>query len=270
MTIRTLIVDDEPLARQGLKLRLADYPALTLVGEASSAKEALQSIVALKPDLVFLDIQMPGMSGIELLESLVEKDLDLPLVVFVTAYDDYAVKAFELHALDYLLKPVDGERLKDCLERIGSQLEQRDQARREARMLKALAELAGVSMDEVQQRLSRGEAVTGDYASQLAIRDGSEVSLVAVADIDWVDAAGDYMCIHAKGVTHIMRKTMKELEAMLDPRRFVRIHRSAIVNRERIGQLINLASADYLVRLKSGDELRVGRSYREKVKQLLL
>ncbi|WP_115718796.1 LytR/AlgR family response regulator transcription factor [Gallaecimonas mangrovi] len=270
MTIRTLIVDDEPLARKGLKVRLEQYPQLTVVGESSSAQEALQAIAALKPELVFLDIQMPGMTGIELIESLVEKDVDLPMVVFVTAYDDYAVKAFELHALDYLLKPIDEQRIEACLERISDQLEQRDQARREARMLKALAELAGVSIDEVQQRLDRGEAVTGDYASQLAIRDGSEVSLVAAEDIDWVDAAGDYMCIHAKGVTHIMRKTMKELESMLDPRRFVRIHRSAIVNRERIGQLINLASADYLVRLKSGDELRVGRSYREKVKQLLL
>ncbi|WP_406662934.1 LytR/AlgR family response regulator transcription factor [Gallaecimonas sp. GXIMD1310] len=270
MTIRTLIVDDEPLARQGLKLRLADIADIELVGEAGSAKEALQSLAALKPDLLFLDIQMPGMTGIELLERLIHEDLELPVVVFVTAYDDYAVKAFELHALDYLLKPVDAERLSQCMVRIHSQLEQRDQARREARMLKALAELAGVSADEVAQRLSRGEAVTGDYAEQLAIRDGSEVSLVTTADIDWIDAAGDYMCIHAKGVIHIMRKTMKELEAMLDPRRFVRIHRSAIVNRDRIAQLINLASADYLVRLESGDELRVGRSYRDKVKQLLM
>ncbi|WP_341501174.1 response regulator [Gallaecimonas sp. GXIMD4217] len=270
MTIRTLIVDDEPLARKGLRLRLEQFSDLEVVGEAGSAREALQCLAALKPDLLFLDIQMPGTSGIELMESLVEKDHPLPLVVFVTAFDDFAVKAFELHALDYLLKPVDEERLQQCMARIRSQYQRLDQARREARLLKALAELAGVSPSLVKERLERGESVTGDFAQQLSIRDGSEVSLVAVADIDWIDAAGDYMCIHAQGVTHIMRKTMKELEAMLDPRQFVRVHRSAIVNRDRITQLINLASADYLIRLDSGDELRVGRSYREKVKQLLL
>lgn len=259
--LEALIVDDEPLARRGLELRLAEFGDVDVVGEARNGREALTAIAATHPDLVFLDVQMPGMDGFEVLRRLAGRDM--PAIVFVTAYDEYALKAFEANALDYLLKPINDERLRAAVDRARAALEHREAGEHRNRLLRFVCELTGreLTLDDALAEAA-GE---GRWPRRLAIRDGREQSCVDVDRIDWVDAAGDYMCVHAAGETHVLRGTMKQLEKLLDPALFVRIHRSAIVNRVRVKRLRPHRNGEYFLTLDSGHELKLSRNYKHQV-----
>jgi two-component system LytT family response regulator len=265
--IRTLLVDDERLARRGLELRLAAAPDFEIVGECENGREAIEKVAALTPDVLFLDIQMPGLNGFDVLAALPQDTM--PLVVFVTAFDRYALDAFEARALDYLLKPVDDERLGQALERIRGQLRARETLSQHEKMLALLAEVKGAGELEPEEVLARMTSPAMRYPEIVAIRTGRDVVRVRAAEIDWIDAAGDYMCIHAAGQTHVLRATMKQLESALDPVVFQRVHRSAIVNLARVRKLRPHANGEYFLTLEGGQELKLSRTHRDKVELLL-
>jgi len=269
--IRAIIVDDEPLARQGLRIRLSSFPHIDVIAEAGSGREAVELIVNEKPDLVFLDIQMPGLSGFDVLRLIREKADQMPAVVFVTAYDHYAIRAFEVRALDYLLKPVDEERLAVAIERISGELRTERGTEYQQRLVQLVADITGGDVEEILQQLAEGKSPSIDqYPEHIAIKDSGEITRVAINSIEWIDAAGDYMCIHAANQTHILRRTMKELEQELNPRLFQRIHRSAIVNLAQVEKLCSRQNGEYHLILQNGQELKVSRSYKDRIKQLVL
>jgi two-component system, LytTR family, response regulator len=246
---RVLIVDDEPLALEGLRMLVEDDPELELVAEAANAIEALCLLKQLKPDLMLLDIQMPQLDGFQL---LAETDpSNLPLVIFVTAYDRYALRAFDVHALDYLLKPVDERRFREAMARIKEHLRNRHTAELNERLLAMLA-----------------SRTTSAWPTRLAVKDGDRVVLVDVAEIDWIEAADYYAELHIGGRTLLHRETMQHLEARLDPDQFVRVHRSAIVNQRRIKEL-RREGRELLVKLACGAEIRVAPSHRDKLDRIL-
>jgi two-component system, LytTR family, response regulator len=256
--IRTLIIDDEPLAREGLRLLLNEDPVFSVIDECENGKAALASIVASAPDLIFLDIQMPGMSGLEML-SLLPSD-KLPLVVFVTAHDRYAVDAFEVNALDYLLKPVQAERFRATVARVKQMISERRTKELSDRLLSLL--------DSVRNEPLFG-AESRHYVSRFAIKEQDRVYFVPVDDLDWIGAADFYVQLHAGSKTHLLRESLTNLQEKLDPHRFIRIHRSAIVNVARVKELRRQPGGDYTVVLYDGTHLKTGRSYREQLDALL-
>jgi two-component system LytT family response regulator len=259
MNIRTLLVDDEPLARRGLELRLKKHADIEIVGEAGNGREAFHQISSLRPELMFLDVQMPGVDGFELLRAVPASML--PMTVFVTAYDQYALAAFAASALDYLLKPVEDARLDQAVERARTHLTTRSAHDHCEQLLKLLAKLSNqpdLHLDDVITPTSRGNG-------KLAIRDGSRIVRVDVDAIQWIDAAGDYMCVHTSDATHVLRGTMHDLEQRLDPHRFQRVHRSTIVNLSRVREMRPHQNGEYFLVLDSGHELKLSRSYKEKV-----
>jgi two-component system LytT family response regulator len=261
--IRALIVDDEALARQGLALRLEQDDRVELLRSCKNGREALEAIAELEPDLIFLDIQMPGMSGFEVVERLQQDNM--PLVVFVTAFDEYAVKAFEVHAVDYLLKPIEQERLQQALDHVAERMAGKRDLMEKRRLMDVVIRLTGRSEDAVAE-LMVGDEQPVRYSEKLAIKDGSSTTFVPVRDIDWIDAAGDYMCVHVKGETHIMRTTMKELESALDPNLFQRVHRSTIVNLDRVEKVSSHINGEFHLTLLCGTSLKMSRSYKDKVR----
>jgi two-component system LytT family response regulator len=220
---------------------------------------------------MFIDIQMPGLSGLDVVAQVPQESM--PMVVFVTAFDRYAIKAFEAHALDYLLKPVDDARLATALERVRAQWQQRQAVAQREQLLALLADLKGkgeIAPDAFASLASGGEAPAARrYATMLPIRSGRETIRLDVSTIDWIDAAGDYMCLHAAGQTHVLRATMKELEEMLDPVVFQRVHRSTIVNLARVRSLRPHLNGECFLKLQSGQEIKLSRSFRDKVEMLL-
>ena len=265
--IKTLIVDDEPLARSGLRLRLEKFDDVEVVAECQNGLDAVSMISQHRPDLVFLDIQMPGLNGFQVINKLKELKQPIPMIIFVTAYDSYAIKAFDVHALDYLLKPADDERLSAAIKKVREYFATQNQDEQSRKLVNLVAELTGDDCEEILRKLASGEAVeTNPYPDVLAIKDGSEVTRVNVSDIQWIDAAGDYMCVHALDGMHIMRKTMKELEQELNPQWFVRVHRSAIANIRFVKKLVSHISGEYHLILQNDTELKVSRSHRDKVK----
>lgn len=265
-SLRAIIVDDEHLARRGLALRLANIEGVEVVAECANGPSALEVIAEQSPDLVFLDIQMPGMTGFEVVERL-QSD-NMPLVVFVTAFNEFAVEAFKVNAVDYVLKPLEEDRLRGAVERARSVRDQQDAVAEKARLLAVMMTMDGVPVKEPASASSDEFANRGGD-DRLLIREGGEVRFVPFRDIEWVDAAGDYMCVHAAGETHIMRTTMKQLEAQLDAPFFERIHRSTIVNTACISAAQSHASGEYLLTLASGAKLKVSRGYRETIKKIL-
>lgn len=263
--LRTLIVDDEALARRGLEIRLRRRDDVEICGFARNGREALALLTGTRPDVVLLDIQMPCMDGFEVLEQMACKDM--PAVIFVTAYDRYAIRAFEASALDYLLKPIDDERLDEAMDRARRRLDALHALEHRQRLLRLVCELSGreISLDKA---LAAPDAGHPGHPPRLAIRDGGTTRFVDMAAIDWVDAAGDYMCIHVDGETLVMRSTMKELESALDPATFVRIHRSTIVNQRRVVSLRPHRNGEYFVGLECGRQLKLSRGYRSAVRQL--
>jgi two-component system LytT family response regulator len=267
MTIRTIIVDDEPLARRGLELRLKGAADIQIAKQCANGREALTAIAELAPDLMFLDIQMPGLSGLDVLAQVPQESM--PMVVFVTAFDRFAIEAFEAHALDYLLKPVDEERLERALDRVRAQWQQRQAVAQREQLMALLADLTGKGELEPETLAAVAGRSARRYASVLPIRVGRETVRLDVATIDWIDAAGDYMCLHAGGQTHVLRATMKELEEMLDPEVFQRVHRSTIVNLARVRSLRPHLNGECFLKLLSGQEIKLSRSFRDKVEMLL-
>ena len=261
--VRVLIVDDETLARAILVEHLAAIADVEVVGQAANGFEAVKLAEELNPDLVFLDIQMPGLSGFDVLAEL--QPHELPMIVFVTAYDRFAVQAFEARAIDYVLKPVDDERLAATLTHVRELLEQRTAIAERNQLVNLLADLRGSG--EIEAELpATAQPQTPNW---LPIRNGRETVRVPVETIEWVDAAGDYLCIHASGHTHILRATMREMENLLDPRLFQRVHRSTIVNLTRVKSLRAHMNGEYFLRLEGGQELKLSRTYRDKVEYFL-
>jgi two-component system LytT family response regulator len=267
MSIRTIIVDDEPLARRGLELRLREASDIEIVRQCANGREAIAAITELAPDLMFLDVQMPGLSGLDVIAQVPQQSL--PMIVFVTAFDRFAIQAFDAHALDYLLKPVDDDRLTRALDRVRAQWHQQQAVAEREQLMALLAETAGKGEIEADALTAAAGRTVRRHATVLPIRVGRETIRLDVATIDWVDAAGDYMCLHAAGQTHVLRATMKELEEMLDPRLFQRVHRSTIVNLARVAALRPHLNGECFLRLQSGQEIKLSRSYRDKVEMLL-
>lgn len=269
--IRTLIVDDEPLARKGLAVRLSEFDDLEVIRLCSNGQEAIDECLSGNIQLVFLDIQMPNMNGFEVARALSESVNPLPAIVFVTAFDQFAVKAFEIHALDYILKPVDDNRLKQAVEKVHTYLKTQQDNAHKKKLASFVAGITGNNCEEILKKLATGDSLADRrYPESLAVKEQGEIVRLPVITIQWVDAAGDYMCLHCQdGQTHILRKTMKELEQELDPQLFVRVHRSAIVNTKQISKLVTQVSGEYLLVLDNGQELKVSRSYRDKVKAAL-
>jgi len=264
--LKTIIVDDESLARRGLAIRLQHIPNVDVVAQCRDGYEAIEAIAAHAPDLIFLDIQMPGMSGFDVIKQL--QGDNMPLIIFVTAYDEYAVDAFKVHAIDYVLKPIDDDRLHEAIERAVSYRGQANTSRTKEKLVKLVMGMTGASAITIEQMAEDAQPIKA-WPEKLTIKDGSEIQFIRVAQIQWVDAAGDYMCVHAEGKTHIMRITMKQLEAMLNPAIFLRVHRSTIVNADCINSAQTLNNGEYMLTLEGGSQIKVSRSYRDKVKHLL-
>lgn len=267
--LRVITVDDEPLARKLLKALLEEIPGVELVGECRNGREAIVLSHELSPDLLILDIQMPGTSGFDVVKEI-QSDV-MPMVVFCTAYQRYALDAFDLHAVDYLLKPLDGKRLDRAIQRAQARFDDGNLAgHHKSPVVGAIDEIAkkiaGRSVSRNPEQLS-DEALAADR--KIAIKDNDVIVLLEMDDIDWVDAAGDYMCVHSKGVTHIMRSTLKTLMSRLDPEKFKRIHRSTVVNLERIEQVTPLNKGEYYLDLDCQERLKVSRNYRQAIKAYL-
>ncbi|WP_109808603.1 LytR/AlgR family response regulator transcription factor [Sphingosinithalassobacter portus] len=261
MTIRTILVDDEPLAIQGLELRLQSHDDVEIIDKCSNGREAIRAIKTHKPDLVFLDIQMPGFDGFSVVQGLME--VEPPLVVFVTAYSDHAIRAFEAQAVDYLLKPVEESRLADTLERVRERLVHK-RGQEEIEKLKGV--LAEVAPEAAEELAESGEAPSASrYEKLINIKDRGQIFRVDVDTIERIDAAGDYMCIYTGQDTMILRETMKDLEKRLDPRRFQRVHRSTIVNLDLVRQVKPHTNGECFLVLDSGAQVKVSRSYRDVV-----
>jgi two-component system, LytTR family, response regulator len=263
MTIRTILVDDEPLAIQGLELRLAAHEDVEIIDKCSNGREAIRSIKTHKPDLVFLDIQMPGFDGFSVVQGLME--VEPPLFVFVTAYSDHAIRAFEAQAADYLMKPVEESRLADTLDRIRQRLtEKRGQAEVE-KLKEVLAEVAPEAAGDMAAASGDDQHAASRFEKLINIKDRGQIFRVDVDSIERIDAAGDYMCIYTGDNTLILRETMKDLEKRLDPRRFQRVHRSTIVNLDLVKQVKPHTNGECFLVLDSGASVKVSRSYRDVV-----
>jgi two-component system LytT family response regulator len=261
MTIRTILVDDEPLAIQGLELRLEPHEDIEIIDRCLNGREAIRAIKTHKPDLVFLDIQMPGFDGFSVIQGLME--VEPPLFVFVTAYSDHAIRAFEADAADYLMKPVDETRLADTLDRIRQRLSEKRGVEEIGRLKEVLAEVAP---DAAGNMSDGGDAPAANRFEKLInVKDRGQIFRVDVDTIERIDAAGDYMCIYTGDNTLILRETMKDLERRLDPRRFQRVHRSTIVNLDLVRQVKPHTNGECFLVLDSGAQVKVSRSYREVV-----
>ena len=250
MSIRTLVVDDEPMARERIVGLLSEEPDVQVVGECSDGGQAVAAIQNLAPDLVFLDVQMPSGDGFGVLRQI--KPAQMPMVVFVTAYNDYALQAFEVHALDYLLKPFGRDRLQQSLAHARKQHE----GHRAGELGKGIMALVDNIAPERKP-------------DRLVVKSGGRVFFVRTDEIEWIEAAGNYVRLHLATQTHVFRETMNDMEARLDPERFFRIHRSRIVNADRIKELQPWTSGEYLLVLQNGAHLRLSRNYREKLQQRL-
>lgn len=260
MTIRTILVDDEPLAIQGLQLRLERHDDVEIIETCSNGREAIRAIKTHKPDLVFLDIQMPGFDGFSVIQGLME--VEPPLFVFVTAYSDHAIRAFQAQATDYLMKPVEEDRLADTLDRIRQRLAEKRGVEEVSRLKEVLAEVAPDSVDVEGVEDSHSSS---RYEKLINIKDRGQIFRVDVDSIEKIDAAGDYMCIYTGDNTLILRETMKDLEKRLDPRRFQRVHRSCIVNLDLVRQVKPHTNGECFLVLDSGSQVKVSRSYRDVV-----
>jgi two-component system, LytTR family, response regulator len=258
--IRAVIVDDEALARDAIRLRLRDEPDIEVVGEATDGGDAVELLRTLQPDLVFLDVQMPIFDGFEVIEHVSSEHL--PIVVFVTAYDKYALKAFETHALDYLLKPFTAQRFHAAIDRARLEVARAGDHETHQRLIEVLDERR-----RARQRRTDLEPEGGDgYAARFAVKHNQRMVLVKIADIDWIESSANYAHLHTSGgASYAVRMTMGELERRLSPTRFARIHRSTIVQVDRIQDIIAAWHGDFDVTLRDGTVLRLTRNYRDRL-----
>lgn len=252
-SIRVLIVDDEPLARRGVRSRLRKHSDMEILAECATGKAAVTAIRERLPDLVFLDIQMPDISGFEVLRIL--KPDEIPAIIFLTAYDQYALDAFRVHAFDYLLKPIDDVRFESALTNARERIRNHDLPDLERRIRELLKNSGG-------REVAR-------YETRFSVRTGQRIVVVSVNDIDWIEACGDYVTLHVGNRSHLLRQTMNKMESQLDPARFLRIHRSTIVQTSRIRELVALDNSEFLLRLSDGKELKTSRSYSDRIEKWL-
>lgn len=266
MKLRTLIVDDEPLARRGIALRLANHPDVELVGEAGDGLEAVKQVSALEPDLMFLDVQMPGLDGFGTLQAIPPQLL--PAVVFVTAFDEYALAAFRAHALDYLLKPVDIDALNEAVARALRFKRERHAEAQCSKLVQLVNQLAGRKVLTLDAALADGALELPRVTRKLTFKDGARTHRVEPASVRLIEAAGDYMCVHTDAETLVVRARLSELESQLDPNLFLRVHRSIIVNAERVRSLRPHDNGEYFLTLDDGREVKLSRSYRDQLKRL--
>jgi two-component system LytT family response regulator len=252
--IRTIIVDDEPLGRSRIAALLEDEDDIEIVAQCGDGAEALRVIGESQPQLLFLDIQIPGMTGFDLLRSL--DRTNPPIVIFVTAHDEFAIQAFDVHALDYLLKPFDDERFYQALNRARTHMHDHDASALRHRLRDFLREANGDLGPQPSDRERR-------QLTRIVVKDGDRILFLKVDDVDWIEAADYYAKIHVAGSTYMIRETLANLEAQLDPERFVRIHRSTIVNLDRVQEMQPWFHGAFVVMLVDGTELRLSRSRRE-------
>jgi two-component system LytT family response regulator len=264
--LKTIIVDDEPLALNYLRSMLADFDTVDIVAECRNGREAVLAASQINPELMFLDIQMPGMNGFEVIKAL-QSDV-MPMVIFVTAFDQYALDAFDLHAVDYVLKPLDPERVARAVQRAVDRLNDNQVESYKAPLIGAIGAIADRASAGASGKDSSHEPASESIRGKLLVRDSGVVKVIPFDDIDWVDAAGDYMCVHALGETHIIRITLGELMEKLDDKLFIRIHRSTIVNVQRVVSITPLPKGGSLLELSAGETLKVSRNYRESIRNL--
>lgn len=260
--ITTLLIDDEPLALSGLKIRLKEYDDIEIIGTCANGREAIRKIRAERPALVFLDIQMPGFDGFSVIKALAKEEM--PLVIFATAFDQYAIRAFESHAQDYLLKPIDRDRLQEAVINVRRLIGERVTIEQNAKLIDLIRSLDRPPILELSEIInSQDMNLENHYEAYLHIKDRGQITRLVVSTIEWIDAAGDYMCLHAEGKTHILRETMKNMAKRLDPATFQRVHRSTIVNISKVTELQPTSGGKYQLTLESGARLQVSRNYRD-------
>jgi len=267
--LKTIVVDDEALARKLLLSCLEDIPEIEMLTECVNGREAVSAVLEMEPDLMFLDISMPGLNGFEVIKKI-QPEL-LPMVIFCTAYERYALDAFDVHAVDYIVKPLDDQRLhlavKRALVRYQEELQLGDS---KASLLGAIdAITTNVAERQTAREKTGSKSPPAEPVRKITIKDRDSIKLIKVDDIAWVDAAGDYMCVHAHGETHIMRCTMKSLQEELNDVFFKRVHRSTIVNLNCIEQVIPHTKGEYFLQMINGERIKVSRNYRGAIKAFL-
>lgn len=268
LPLTAIIVDDEPLALEGLRLRLQRIPEVEVIAEASDGDRAIQLCHELCPDVLFLDLRLPGLNGIEVVQAL-QSDI-LPMVVFVSAYGEYALDAFELNAIDFVLKPANLGRLKKTIERIIQRSNPKNSDKEKFKLLKALGESSGVSISELENWLETDNPLPTAFCQEMVIKNtDNEKIFLPVKDIRWIDAAGDYMCVHTDKETHIVRITMKKLESQLDAKVFKRIHKSTLVNINCIKSIRSLRNSESMLELGDDIHLKVSRNYSSAIQKLI-
>ena len=253
MKIRAYVVDDEQLARDRVRSLLAAEPDVDLVGEQGDPRAAVAEISSLKPDLLLLDVHMPVLDGFAVLKSIPAEDL--PVVIFITAFDSYAIQAFDAHAVDYLLKPLDDDRFRESIERARAQVRQRSRQEVGQHLLSMLKDLQSGGDQKHLQRL--------------VVKSSGRVLFLRTDDIDWIEAAGNYLRLHVGQESHLLRETMNNIEKKLEPSKFLRIHRSTIVNVERVKELQPWFGGEYIVILRNGKQLTLSRTYRGRLQEFL-
>lgn len=249
--VRVLIVDDEPLAREKIRRMLADDPEMEVIGECANGREAITAVQSLLPDLMLLDVEMPAFDGFAVLEAL--KSSHLPLVIFITAFDHYAVRAFKVHALDYLLKPFDRERFAAAIEHAKERLRQSRKEQLNERLLDLLKQIE----------------ISSKHLERIFIKTDERVFFLQTAEIDWIEAEGNYVRLHTTSKSYLLRESIGRLETQLDPGAFARIHRSTIVNLDRIKELQSWSHGEYRVILHNGTKLMLSRNYRDTLQEIL-
>lgn len=270
--LSTIIVDDEPLALKLLRKKLESCNQVEIIAECKNGREAINTIISKTPDLVFMDIQMPGLDGLTVAKQL-QSDI-LPLIVFTTAYEQYALDAFDVHAVDYVLKPIDTERIQRAVSRAVERFETSDEDNlNKSRIIGAIDAINEQEASNKQTTSSEINTPINDANEQIerkiVIKDRDDITLLEQSQIDWVDAAGDYVCIHANGITHIKRSTLTKLLKELDPVIFKRVHRSTIVNLNSIKKVIPHTKGEFFLKLGEFDQVKVSRNYRETIKTFL-
>ena len=261
MTIRTILVDDEKLAIQGLQLRLEPFDDVEIIETCQNGREAIRAIKTQKPDLVFLYIQMPGFDGFSVVQGVM--DIEPPLFVFVTAFSEHAIRAFEANAINYLMKPVDEDKLADTIERVRGRLAEKKSSEEAEKLKTVLSEVAPEAAEEYESAEDVESA--GRFEKLINIKDRGQIFRVEVGSIEHIEAAGDYMIISTGDNSLVLRETMKDLERRLDPRKFQRVHRSTIVNLDQVRQVKPHTNGECFLVLESGQEVKVSRSYRDVV-----
>jgi two-component system LytT family response regulator len=266
--LKTLIVDDEPLALKLLRAKLNKIAEVVIVGECKNGREAIAATLDLAPDLIFLDIQMPGLDGFDVVKGL-QSDI-LPLIVFTTAYEQYALDAFDVQAVDYILKPIDDERIGRAVKRAVKRLDVKDHSVNKPPILEAINAINRKHYTQTGLTTSASVQQPCVVERKVVIKDKDEITILKQSDIEWVDAAGDYVCLHAQGETHIKRSTLKELLDELDGTVFKRVHRSTIVNLNFIEKVIPHTKGEFFLQLSEFEKIKVSRNYKDAIKHFLL